>query len=295
MLDTEYSAEAALAPLKTFQRRTVDHAFARLFTDGDRARQFLVADEVGLGKTMVARGVIARMIELLQRSVPRIDIVYICSNGAIAQQNIARLNVVGDIAQSLPTRLTMLPLQLAGARGLRRNRINFISLTPGTTFDLKSFTGKAEERALILRILSGLIGSQAGGHRLFQVTSGEAGWARARSDVDRQEIDEEIAARFRARVVAEPDLADKIDAMASAWASNAAPGLQMRQARDRLIAKLRGLLAKDCVAALEPNAGATPKRTRRLPAPSSPRTRSSRKKSFPSGAGRGRSSAAPTR
>ena len=195
MPDLEYSADAALAPLKAFQRRTVDHAFARLFTDADRTRQFLVADEVGLGKTMVARGVIARTIELLQRSVPRIDIVYICSNGAIAQQNIARLNVVGDSAQSLPTRLTMLPLQLGGARGLRRNRINFISLTPGTTFDLKSSTGKAEERALILRILSGLIASLAGGHRLFQVTSGDAGWANARADVDRQEIDDEIAAR----------------------------------------------------------------------------------------------------
>ena len=35
----------------------------------DRTRQFLVADEVGLGKTMVARGVIARTIELLQGSV----------------------------------------------------------------------------------------------------------------------------------------------------------------------------------------------------------------------------------
>ena len=119
----------ALVPLKAFQRRTVDHAFARLFTDPDRTRQFLVADEVGLGKTMVARGVIARAIERSAGVGERIDIVYICSNGAIAQQNIARLNVVGDGAQSLPTRLTLLPLQLGGDRGLRRNRINFISLT----------------------------------------------------------------------------------------------------------------------------------------------------------------------
>ena len=49
-----------LEPLKPFQRRTVDHAFRRLFTDDDRTSRFLVADEVGLGKTLVARGIIAK-------------------------------------------------------------------------------------------------------------------------------------------------------------------------------------------------------------------------------------------
>ena len=36
----------------------------------DPVRQFLVADEVGLGKTMVARGVIAKAIEQLRTSLP---------------------------------------------------------------------------------------------------------------------------------------------------------------------------------------------------------------------------------
>jgi hypothetical protein len=253
MLDHGYSAAAALGPLKAFQRRTVDHAFARLFTDSDRTRQFLVADEVGLGKTMVARGVIARTIELLQGSVQRIDIVYVCSNGAIAQQNLARLNVVGDGAQSLPTRLTLLPLQLGGDRGLRRNRVNFISLTPGTTFDLKSSTGTARERALILRILSGLIHPAEGAHRLFQVTSRDPGWKAARAEVDGQEIDETIAAGFRDRVIAEPGLPDELSAMAEGWAADPAPDVPMQQRRDRAIARLRGLLARECVAALQPD------------------------------------------
>ena len=56
-------------------------------------RQFLVADEVGLGKTMVARGVIAKTIEALWDRSKRIDILYICSNQAIAAQNLNRLNV----------------------------------------------------------------------------------------------------------------------------------------------------------------------------------------------------------
>lgn len=81
-----FRADDALRPLKAFQRKTVDYVAKRLLSDPDAVRHFLVADEVGLGKTMVARGVIARTIEALQDSVPRIDIVYICSNGAIAKQ-----------------------------------------------------------------------------------------------------------------------------------------------------------------------------------------------------------------
>ncbi|MCF1708701.1 DEAD/DEAH box helicase [Tabrizicola sp. J26] len=253
MLDLRFSAETALAPLKAFQRRTVDYAFARLFTDPDRTRQFLVADEVGLGKTMVARGVIAKAIELMQDSVPRIDIVYICSNGAIAQQNLARLNVLGNRAHSLPTRLTLLPLQLGGDKGLRRNRINFISLTPGTTFDLKSSTGTARERALIVRILDDLLTPGDGKFALFRVGSREDTWQVTLADIRLQSIDEEIAARFRARVASEPGLLDDINDLAKIWMPRSGIERAMRARRDPLIARLRGLLAKECVAALEPD------------------------------------------
>ena len=41
-----------LKPLKPFQRRTVEHAFHRLFIAEDGTARFLVADEVGLGKTL---------------------------------------------------------------------------------------------------------------------------------------------------------------------------------------------------------------------------------------------------
>ncbi len=75
-----YRANDHLELLKPFQRATVDYVFQRLFTDASPTRQFLVADEVGLGKTMVARGVIAKTIEQLTGKVDRIDVVYICSN-----------------------------------------------------------------------------------------------------------------------------------------------------------------------------------------------------------------------
>src|SRR4051812_34055602 len=85
--------EKVLSKLKDFQQDTVEYVYRRMFTDPDRTSRFLLADEVGLGKTLVARGVTARCIDDLWDDVERIDILYICSNADIARQNIARLNV----------------------------------------------------------------------------------------------------------------------------------------------------------------------------------------------------------
>ena len=67
-----------------------------------------------MGKTLVARSVIAGAIERLQHddTVDRIDIIYICSNADIARQNIAKLDVRGDGTKPLSTRITMLATQL---------------------------------------------------------------------------------------------------------------------------------------------------------------------------------------
>ena len=85
-----------LSHLKDFQRSTVDYVFRRLYTDDAPTRRFLVADEVGLGKTLVARGVIAKAVNHLWNKGHRIDIIYICSNADIASQNIGRLNIFED-------------------------------------------------------------------------------------------------------------------------------------------------------------------------------------------------------
>ena len=104
------NVDAALSGLKDFQRRTVDYVFDRMYLDAEPARRFLVADEVGLGKTLVARGIIAKAVEHLQRKkVERVDILYICSNATIAQQNLNRLNVTDQETSSFATRLTLLP------------------------------------------------------------------------------------------------------------------------------------------------------------------------------------------
>lgn len=156
MMATPFSAEAVMAGLKSFQRNTVEHVIDRLYR-GD-GRRFLVADETGLGKTMVARGVIARAIEELENdeAVQRIDIVYVCSNADIAQQNLNALDVTGGGGLGIASRLTLLAkhtrdLQLFDATFSKK--VNLISFTPGTSFQKGWQTGTAEERAMLYLLL----------------------------------------------------------------------------------------------------------------------------------------------
>ncbi len=154
MSDPLPNAEKALSVLKDFQRRTVDYVFKRLWEDDPPAHRFLVADEVGLGKTLVARGIVAKTLEHLWDRVRRLDIVYICSNASIARQNVRRL-YVGELRHAvLPTRLTLLP---AHVRNLDAHKVNFISLTPGTSLNTtKSNGGIIDERLVLWQMLKQL-------------------------------------------------------------------------------------------------------------------------------------------
>ena len=135
--------------LKPFQVATVDTAFEGLWHSGTTSR-FLVADEVGLGKTLVAKGVIARTIEHLRSlGEKRIDIVYICSNQTIARQNLLKLKEFADGHEESADRLT----KLVGAQGLRPNGVNVISLTPGTSFSFGHRSGRFDERALLYAVV----------------------------------------------------------------------------------------------------------------------------------------------
>ena len=153
-----FDATASLSTLAGFQRATVDHVLDRFFDQEHPTRRFLVADETGLGKSLVAKGVIARTIERLQDdpSVPRIDIVYVCSNREIAKQNVTRLDVVGQ-QHVIASRLTLLARgakRLAGVAVANGKAVNLISFTPGTLPGGNQQTGTIEERALLHVILS---------------------------------------------------------------------------------------------------------------------------------------------
>ncbi|WP_312183447.1 DEAD/DEAH box helicase, partial [Massilia timonae] len=244
------SSQAVMQGLKDFQRRTVDFAFARMFAPDQPALRFLVADEVGLGKTLVAKGLIARTIERLQgEGRKRIDVIYVCSNADIATQNVARLMQPGQPAFSGATRLTLLPLMTSR---LKEHPVNFISFTPGTTFSQANRTGRKEERKLIYQMLIGVDGIDQRGLRNAMRAGAGDGWY---GEADKAlEFDADIARMYRKRVSKDKQLMAEIDAVVS-----------LRRDRRRriteddeedcleMIGALRRTLAKTCLAALQPD------------------------------------------
>ena len=148
--------QAIMDSLKPFQQATVEHVFARMWTDSDSVNRFLVADEVGLGKTMIAKGVAARAIDHLWEERVQTDrpmtIVYICSNRQIAQQNLARLaQLTGGELQASADRLTMLPLTMNKST---TQRVQLVAFTPGTSLNFGTSAGTVKERVLLHKMLT---------------------------------------------------------------------------------------------------------------------------------------------
>ncbi|MYH43433.1 MAG: hypothetical protein F4017_05045 [Acidimicrobiaceae bacterium] len=162
MSDQTIDVEAVLADLKDFQHRTAVWAFDRMFDETDPAVRFLVADEVGLGKTHVAKGVIAKVIDYLgQTGDERHDIVYVCSNMAIASQNVRKLAPGGVKPIEGVRRLTMLPLAQLDEGDDTRRGINLLAITPATSLQFGRRTGTFPERALAYAFLRAHWGKEA--------------------------------------------------------------------------------------------------------------------------------------
>ena len=145
-----------MAGLKPFQRATTEH-IAKLFRT---QRRVLLADEVGLGKTLVARGVVSKVTRIRsEEGDDLVKVVYICANGAIASQNVQKLRIDADIelSSAQDSRLSMQHLRLTQERcnpDLKRRYVQITPLTPGTSFKLSTGTGTMRERALIYATLS---------------------------------------------------------------------------------------------------------------------------------------------
>lgn len=147
-----------LAMLKDFQRATVER-IDTLYWHGQK--RVLVADEVGLGKTLIARGVIAKMAKLRYlEDDPLFKVVYVCSNQNIARQNIRKLVLSEDISSMddiSETRLSMQHLRVEeqeiSAKG-NGQYIQLIPLTPQTSFRVTQGAGSMDERALMFSVLS---------------------------------------------------------------------------------------------------------------------------------------------
>ncbi len=248
---------AILAGLKGFQRDTVEHAFDRLYRAEDSTRRFLVADEVGLGKTLVARGLIARALDHLwdgRERVERIDIIYICSNAQIARQNVRRLQI-GPNRFVRAGRLGLLPQEI---HGLKSNRVNYLALTPGTSFDLKSSMGIQAERVLLYHMLQRIWPDRRKAPmNLLQGYVRNAGNFRWELDYFRRfrNVDDELAEAFKRRIKAEGDhLREEYEELCQRfWRARRRIPWTDRSRQIRFIGRLRSMLAEVCVGALQPD------------------------------------------
>lgn len=250
-----------LARLKDFQRRTVDRVFARMYEDDSPARRFLVADEVGLGKTMVARGVVVKAIDHLWDKVGRIDIVYLCSNGDIARQNVSRLTPdgVGQVPES--PRITLLPLS---THDMGSRRVNVIPLTPGTSLKVAGNLGIKLERALLLHMLEGPWSlDPIGARRLF---AGNAKYAPfkeyVRDFLDERRIDDSLTTAFlrhldevceAQRAVGTPTLRERLVRVTNEWRTDRRRSAAELEEQRKLIGELRQRLGQSCIRSLEPD------------------------------------------
>ena len=236
--------------LKAFQRATVDHVYRRLISESSTTDRFLVADEVGLGKTMVARGIISRMIDDAGKNGKRIDIIYICSSGAIISQNLDRLNVMARNTQIISTRLTLLATELTSGHG--GGRVNYISFTPKTTFNIKNTMGTAKERALIQRLLLEFSPHSFPDNLdwVLKGRSGERGWKLAVEDIHTYPVDKQIGRNFVRKV--KNRIRERISQLCSEFEQNQDGDKDMKIARRNLVGELRMLLATVSITSLKP-------------------------------------------
>lgn len=136
--------------LAPFQSRTVEVASEILMGNGPR--RFLVADEVGLGKTVIARAIAQR----LQKGRRRLNVMYLCPSLEIAGQNRPKfVSLTGiDPEEYDPgaDRLALVP----GSLPAEGNGFRVFTFTPETSlpgWKLGPRTGRKAERELIFSAL----------------------------------------------------------------------------------------------------------------------------------------------
>jgi len=146
------SLEKTWNELKDFQQKTAQYVFDQLYVHG--RDKMLIADEVGLGKTIVAKGVIAKAFEQFKptRENPTFNVLYICSNQVLAQKNLHKLNFTKEeeVVEDPLNRLVYLAY-----RQQKENAVlKFDSLTPATSLSISNREGSQYERAILFALLA---------------------------------------------------------------------------------------------------------------------------------------------
>ena len=132
---------------KDFQKATANRIL-KVFKEHNQNR-ILLADEVGLGKTIIAREVIRKVSRWhKEENDDHFKVIYICSNINIANQNINKLGIADPLKVS-ESRLSMQHLIIYKNAGTNHSYEQLIPLTPATSFSMTAGCGNQEERALM--------------------------------------------------------------------------------------------------------------------------------------------------
>lgn len=213
--------QKSLRDLTDFQGATVEAVYKRFVQSKAVPHRVLVADEVGLGKTLVAKGVIGRMLtRFLSSGIPArpYRVIYICSNQALAEENRRKLALFSDEAAkkfvSAPSfgRLAELGVvQLAPKEG---KLLEICTLTPATSFSLTSGDGNVRERFIIHRALledPALSSADVDFHewleRMF-CKGVHDGWQRAKDFCNGRNMDPNVLKEFHSRLNERSNLPD---------------------------------------------------------------------------------------
>ena len=132
---------------KDFQQDTADRILT-VFRSGQN--RILLADEVGLGKTIIASDVIRQVANWHkhEKQDDHFKVIYVCSNINIANQNARKLGIA-DLMNVSESRLSMQHMKIYQNRNSNHSYEQLIPLTPATSFSMTSGCGNQEERALM--------------------------------------------------------------------------------------------------------------------------------------------------
>lgn len=161
MIEVKQQLESTIDSLKDFQKATVVSVL-NSFNKPKHSNRVLVADEVGLGKTIVAKGIMAELLKDKlhgNQSKKFLQVTYICSNLTLANENKKKLAVFhGDtenkyVAESSFGRLIELAIIKKTLEVDDNKLLEINSLTPSTSFNLTFGHGNKWERFIIYRVL----------------------------------------------------------------------------------------------------------------------------------------------
>jgi hypothetical protein len=136
--------------LERFQEATAQAAIAALGASGGSGR-FLIADEVGLGKTVVSRALAEHLGKGRRKPL---NVVYLCSNLNIASQNLTKFKALDKNWGTPEDRLSLVCKSPAQTDGLA---FRIFSFTPDTSlpgWKRSTRTGRVAERKLIADLLA---------------------------------------------------------------------------------------------------------------------------------------------